>query len=49
MDNGFLKLRRVRVPRRNLGMRFIHVDSKGAFKKKVRSGEERKTRAGREE
>ena len=34
MDNGFLKLDGVRVPRRNLGMRFIHVDEEGNFKKK---------------
>jgi acyl-CoA oxidase len=33
MDNGFMRITNVKIPRRNLLMRFVHVDKDGTYKK----------------
>ena len=35
MDNGYLRFDHVRIPRTNMAMRFIHVDSKGQYHNKM--------------
>jgi acyl-CoA oxidase len=33
MDNGFAKFENVRIPRRNMAMRFAYVDEEGRYSK----------------
>merc|ERR1719162_616668 len=33
MDNGFMRISHVKIPRRHLLMRFVHVDKDGTYKK----------------
>ena len=35
MDNGFAKFEHVKIPRRNMAMRFAHVDKNGVYTKKT--------------
>jgi len=35
MDNGFAKFDHVKIPRRNMAMRFAEVDKNGVYKKKI--------------
>ena len=40
MDNGYLKLRNVRVPLSNMAMRFVSVDGRGRYKKNTANASE---------